>query len=95
MARRASTKKAARPRSSEARGRRKPTEFEQSVAELAARMARSPGRWPLRKAKRQFEQHYVFHVLEKVEGDRQKATRMLGISLASLKEKIRDDWMKR
>ncbi len=95
MARRASTKKAKRPRGGEPRGRRQVTEFENAVAELAAKMARSPGRWSLRKAKRQFEQHYVFYVLDKVEGDRQKATRMLGISLASLKEKIRDDWMKR
>jgi len=58
-------------------------------------MAKAPGRWPLRKAKRQFEQQYVFYVLEKTGGDRKKATQMLKISLASLKEKIRDDWLRR
>ena len=94
MAERAAAKRATRSRNSGRRGQAT-TSFEDKIAALAARMARSPRRWPARKAKRYFEQQYVFYVLERVNGDRKKATRILGISLASLKEKIRDDWMKR
>ena len=69
------------------------TDFERKVGELVARVARSPGRWPLRKARRYFEQQYVLYVVEKI-GTQRKAAEVLGISFSGLKEKIRKDYLR-
>jgi len=70
-------------------------EFERAVAELSAKMTRSPNRWSARRARRHFEQLYVHYVVAKVNGDRRKAVRVLDISMAGLKEKIRSDWTRK
>jgi len=68
--------------------------FEQAVAALAARMARSPRRWPLRKARRYFEHLYTMHVLDNADGDRNEAAAILSISLSGFKEKVRSRYLR-
>ena len=72
--------------------RKKLTPFEDDTATLAARLVKLRRPWQLRKARRVFETFYVQHVLDSVEGDREKAARLLGISHSSLKTKIRADY---
>ena len=46
----------------------------------------------LRRARQRFERAYVEDIMRMCEGDRQKAIRILGISLSSLKEKLRKEY---
>ena len=45
--------------------------------------------WTLRKARQHFERLYVDLVMLKYKGDREKVCEVLGISISSLKEKLR------
>jgi DNA-binding NtrC family response regulator len=64
---------------------RKPNDFR--VLEAALKGARRP--WKFRKARQHFERVYVDYVLARCGSDRKRAARALGISLSSLKEKLR------
>jgi len=63
----------------------KVTEIEQVTTELST--IKRP--WALRRARQRFERAYVDAVMDQVDHDRAKAVKVLGISLASLKEKLR------
>ena len=72
----------------------KKTEFETKTAKLSGRLVRIRKPWQLRKARREFEIHYVAFVLELADGNREKAAKMLGISMSSLKTKLHRDYTK-
>jgi DNA-binding protein Fis len=64
---------------------RKPDNFK--VLTTTLKGARRP--WKFRKARQHFERIYVDYVMQQCDHDRERAARVLGISMSSLKEKLR------
>jgi DNA-binding NtrC family response regulator len=59
------------------------------IRKVAPEMESFARPWKLRRARNRFERAYVDDVMQRCGGDRERAARALGISLSSLKDKLR------